>query len=135
MRDVPLEKISEYAAEDADVTLQLKEKLIPMLQKTGVKKVFEEVEMPLIPVLTDMELEGIRLDAKVLKELSGELTNDIIKAESEIQQMAGAQFNVSSPSRLKQKRDSTLRVKMYLAKWRTGIPSSAEFLTTANLLN
>jgi DNA polymerase-1 len=126
MRDVPLEKISEYAAEDADVTLQLKEKLIPMLQKTGVKKVFEEVEMPLIPVLTDMELEGIRLDAKVLKELSGELTNDIIKAESEIQQMAGAQFNVSSPKQVGEILFDVMKISDKPPKTKTGQYSTSE---------
>jgi len=100
IRDVPVEKVSAYASERADITFQLKEKLEPLLKKTETKKLFDEVEMPLVSVLSDMEQEGVRLDEKVLKELSGELAHDIVKVESEIQQMAGAQFNVSSPKQV-----------------------------------
>lgn len=126
MRDVPLEKISEYAAEDADVTLQLKEKFAPMLKQTGTKKLFEEVEMPLVPVLTSMELEGIRLDAKVLKELSGELAGDIVKTEKEIQKMAGKQFNVSSPKQVGEVLFDSMKISDKPPKTKTGQYSTSE---------
>jgi DNA polymerase-1 len=126
MRDAPLEKISEYAAEDADVTLQLKEEFEPMLKQAGAKKLFEEVEMPLVPVLTAMELEGIRLDVKVLKELSGELTEDIIKTEAEIQKMAGAQFNVSSPKQVGDILFNIMKISDKPPKTKTGQFSTGE---------
>ncbi len=126
MRDVPLEKISEYAAEDADVTLQLRKKFEPMLKQTGTKKLFEEVEMPLVPVLTSMELEGIRLDTKVLKELSGELAKDIVKTESEIQKMAGKQFNVSSPKQVGEILFDSMKISDKPPKTKTGQYSTSE---------
>ena len=73
MRDVPLEDIKEYAAEDADITLQLKEVFNPILDKAETKKLFEEIEIPLIPVLAAMELEGINLDVPFLKSMSVEM--------------------------------------------------------------
>ncbi len=76
MRDVAMEKITEYAAEDADITLQLKNKFPPLLDKKSVRKVFEEVENPLVKVLTDMEFEGIRVDMDFLKEYSKELEKE-----------------------------------------------------------
>lgn len=71
MRAVPVEQICEYAAEDADVTLQLEEKFAPMLRETGTQKLFDEVEIPLVPVLAAMETEGVKIDTGALKELSG----------------------------------------------------------------
>ena len=100
MREVPLEQIKDYAAEDADVTLQLKEKFEPMLQSTATRQLFEEVEVPLIPVLADMEAEGITLDKSALAELSLALEKDIMAIETEIQQLAGTPFNVSSPKQV-----------------------------------
>jgi DNA polymerase-1 len=100
MRDVPLEQIKDYAAEDADVTLQLKEKFEPMLKNTATQQLFEEVEIPLIPVLADMEAEGIALDKSALGELSLALEKDILAIEAEIQQLAGTPFNVSSPKQV-----------------------------------
>ena len=70
MRDVAIDKITEYAAEDADITLQLKNKFQPLLDNKSVRKVFEEVENPLVKVLADMEFEGIRVDMEFLKEYS-----------------------------------------------------------------
>ena len=89
MRDVPIPVIAEYAAEDADVTLQLKNIFDGNLDKSAVRKLFEEVEMPLVKVLTAMEAEGITVDKSVLKELSSILATDIQKTEKEIQSMAG----------------------------------------------
>ena len=76
MRDVELEKIKEYAAEDADITLQLKNAFVPLLKQKEVEKVFNEVENPLVKVLTDMEFEGIRVDVDFLNEYSKELEKE-----------------------------------------------------------
>ncbi|KIC03161.1 DNA polymerase I [Flavobacterium sp. JRM] len=100
MRDVALEDIKEYAAEDADVTLQLKEIFTTELDKTGTKKLFDEIEIPLVSVLAAMETEGIRLDVDFLKSLSEELGKDIKTLEAKIYEIAGEQFNLASPKQL-----------------------------------
>jgi len=100
MRDVPLEDIKEYAVEDADVTLQLKENFTLELDKTETKKLFDEIEIPLVKVLAAMEKEGIRVDVDFLKSLSSELGNDIQKLESTIYEIAGEKFNLASPKQL-----------------------------------
>lgn len=81
MRDVPLEDIKEYAAEDADITLQLKEIFTNELDKTETKKLFDEIEIPLVSVLADMETEGIRLDVDFLKAMSSEMEVEIKSLE------------------------------------------------------
>ncbi len=100
MRDVSIEQIKEYAAEDADVTWQLKTVFEPKLNETETKKLFEEVEVPLIEVLADMEREGINLDVPALREFSAQLQTDITSVEKEIQTLAGTTFNVSSPKQV-----------------------------------
>jgi DNA polymerase-1 len=100
MRDVPLEQIKEYAAEDADITLQLKEKFAPELKNVEVEKLFQEVEIPLINVLANMEREGINLDVDGLKEFSAQLQSDITAVDKEIQDLAGTKFNISSPKQV-----------------------------------
>jgi len=100
MKDVPLEEVVEYAAEDADITLQLHEVFAPQLDEFGAKKLFEEVEMPLVPVLGDMEMEGIRLDVDVLKGMSKELETDLIRLREDIHREAGTDFNLNSPKQL-----------------------------------
>ena len=100
MRDVELELVKEYAAEDADVTLQLKEIFAPELERTGTRKLFDEIEIPLMPVLAYMEQEGINLDTDYLKELSGELGTDIKALELRIYETAGQSFNLGSPKQL-----------------------------------
>jgi DNA polymerase-1 len=100
MRDVPLEDIKEYAVEDADVTLQLKENFTLELDKTETKKLFDEIEIPLVKVLAAMEKEGIRVDVDFLKSLSHDLGNDIQKLESTIYEIAGEKFNLASPKQL-----------------------------------
>jgi DNA polymerase I len=100
MRDVPLNKLAEYAGEDADITLQLKEKLEPLLKKNELQKLFYEVEIPLIPVLTEMEYEGIRVNDETLKQTSRELGEDITAIEKEVFEMAGESFNIGSPKQL-----------------------------------
>ena len=100
MRDVPLEDIKEYAAEDADVTLQLKEVFSPILDKAETKKLFEEIEIPLIPVLAAMEMEGINLDEEYLKKMSVDMQKDINEFEQKIYETAGEKFNLASPKQL-----------------------------------
>lgn len=97
MRDVEPEKIKEYAAEDADITLQLKNKFAPELLKNELQTLFSDVEIPLINVLAEIEREGITLDVPVLREFSAQLQQDISQVEKEIQDLAGTKFNVSSP--------------------------------------
>lgn len=100
MRDVAPEDIKEYAAEDADITLQLKEVFEPELERTGTRKLFDEIEIPLMPVLASMEQEGINLDVPYLKELSAELGSDIKRFEQAIYEAAGETFNLGSPKQL-----------------------------------
>ncbi|MEO5570688.1 MAG: DNA polymerase I [Bacteroidia bacterium] len=126
MRDVPVEKISEYAAEDADITLQLKEKLEPLLNESGVKKLFDEVEIPLIPVLATMEAEGVKLDKDALHDLSKTLEKDIVVVEDEIQKLAGTKFNVSSPKQVGEILFEVLKIMDKPPKTKTGQYSTAE---------
>jgi DNA polymerase-1 len=100
MRTVPLEEIKEYAAEDADVTLQLRSILEPKLVETETLKIFNEIEMPLVPVLAGMEAAGVKLDSQALNEFSKQLHQEIIKVQEEIWQHAGVDFNISSPKQL-----------------------------------
>lgn len=100
MRDVELELIKEYAAEDADVTYQLKQTFEPILKQTNTRALFDQIEVPLVPVLADMESEGIRLDVKFLKLLSEELDKDIKALEMRIYEAAGHSFNLASPKQL-----------------------------------
>lgn len=100
MKDVALDKVTEYAGEDADITLQLFEKFAPLLDEVEARKLFNEVEMPLIPVLGAMEMEGIRLDVPALRSMSEELNEDLIRLQSEIIELAGVDFNIQSPKQL-----------------------------------
>ncbi len=100
MRDVDVETVKEYAVEDADITLQLKEIFAPELERTETRKLFDEIEIPLMPVLAYMEQEGINLDTAYLKELSGELATDSKALELRIYETAGQSFNLGSPKQL-----------------------------------
>ncbi|MBS7785920.1 DNA polymerase I [Flavobacterium sp. CYK-55] len=100
MREVALEDIKEYAAEDADITFQLKQHFQPILEKVGTKKLFDEIEIPLVQVLADMESEGIRLDVDFLKAMSKDMDEEIKQIERKIYETAGEQFNLASPKQL-----------------------------------
>ncbi|WP_395052927.1 DNA polymerase I [Flavobacterium sp.] len=100
MRDVSIEEIKEYAAEDADVTYQLKQNFSPILDKAETKKLFDEIEIPLIPVLAAMELEGINLNVPFLKEMSVEMAKESSQLEQKINETAGEKFNLASPKQL-----------------------------------
>lgn len=100
MREVSLEEIKEYAAEDADITFQLKQNFSPILDKAETKKLFDEIEIPLIPVLAAMELEGINLDVPFLKSMSVEMAKESNALEQKIYETAGEKFNLASPKQL-----------------------------------
>jgi DNA polymerase I len=100
MRSVPVEKLCEYACEDADLTLQLKEALDKELEKFEMRELFETVEMPLVPVLVHMEQAGVKVDTKVLKDYAQILRIQIIQIEKEIFELAGEEFNISSPKQM-----------------------------------
>ena len=100
MRQVPLETLKEYAAEDADVTLRLKQALEPLLDQTANRELFREIEMPLMPVLVAMETEGVKIDTQALKEFSQELDTGIRQVEQDIYHLSGERFNIASPRQL-----------------------------------
>jgi DNA polymerase I len=100
MREVAVEEVKEYAVEDADITYQLKHKFEPQLEKAGTRKLFDEIEVPLVKVLADMEHEGINLDVPFLNELSEKISEEVKQLESEIYEIAGTTFNIASPKQL-----------------------------------
>ncbi len=126
MRDVPLDKLTEYAVEDADITLQLKHHFEQELNQANTKALFNTIEMPLVKVLAHMELEGIKLDSNFLNSLSVDLNQDILNLEQEIYRLADEEFNIASPKQL----GIVLFEKMKLVdkpkKTKTGQYSTAE---------
>jgi DNA-directed DNA polymerase len=100
MRQVPPQEQKEYAVEDTDVTLQLKNIFEQQLQKYNVEKLFSQIESPLVQVLADMELEGIRIDVPFLKSLSNDIEKDIFSLQQAVYEQAGETFNLSSPKQL-----------------------------------
>jgi len=126
MRDVELEKIKEYAAEDADITLQLKHIFVPLLESKKVEKVFSEVENPLVKVLTSMEFEGIRIDMDFLREYSKELDRDAKQAEESVYSQAGVRFNLSSPKQLGEVLFEKLKLDPKAKKTKTGQYATGE---------
>ncbi len=100
MRDVPVDMVAEYAAEDADITWRLYELLKPRLKEMEQEKLFHDVEMPLVRVLADMEREGIRLDVDALKAFSAELGKDLVVLQDRIFEACGVSFNLDSPKQL-----------------------------------
>jgi len=120
MRDVEIEKIKDYAAEDADITLQLKNVFTPLLKSKQVEKVFGEVENPLVKVLTDMEYEGIKIDVDFLKDYSKQLEKDAMKAEQSVYLIAGVKFNLASPKQLGEVLFDRLKLDPSAKKTKTG---------------
>jgi DNA polymerase-1 len=100
MRDVAIEKIKEYAAEDADITYQLAQKLMPEIVEKEAKQLLDEIEIPLIDVLSDMEREGVKINKEFLLQYSKELETDIAALEKRIIELAGKPFNIASPKQL-----------------------------------
>ena len=126
MRDVAIEKITEYAAEDADITLQLRNIFQPLLTSKVVRKVFEEVENPLVKVLADMEFEGIRVDMNFLNEYSKELEKEATLAEENVYREAGVRFNLSSPKQLGEVLFDKLKLDPKAKKTKTGQYATGE---------
>jgi DNA polymerase-1 len=126
MRDVPVDKIMDYACEDADVTLQLKDLFYPQIKNGHLKKLSEEVEMPLIRVLSDMESEGINLDVEALRVFSNELEKDILRLQDQIYADAGVPFNLDSPRQLGEVLFDHLKVDAKAKKTKTGQYATSE---------
>ncbi len=126
MREVPLEKQTEYAVEDADITLQLKEHFQNELGEANTQKLFDDIEVPLLRVLATMELEGINLDKTFLNSLSEALDNDIKTLESKIFEAAGETFNIASPKQLGEILFDKMKLVDKPKKTKTGQYSTAE---------
>ena len=126
MRDVELEKIKEYAAEDADITLQLKHCFAPLLKEKEVEKVFYEVENPLVRVLTDMEYEGVKIDETFLNDYSKELDIEAKKCEESVYEQAGVRFNLASPKQLGEVLFDKLQLDPKAKKTKTGQYATGE---------
>jgi DNA polymerase I len=126
MRDVPIEKITDYAAEDADITLQLKQVFVPLLRSRDVEKVFNEVENPLTKVLMEMEYEGVRIDTKFLQEYSKELEQQAKQAEERVYEQAGVRFNLASPRQLGEVLFEKLQLDPKAKKTKTGQYATGE---------
>ena len=130
MRDVELEKIKEYASEDADITLQLKHIFTPLLKTREVEKVFSEVENPLVKVLTAMEFEGIKVDMDFLNEYSKELDKEARLAEESVYSQAGVRFNLASPKQLGEVLFDKLQLDPKAKKTKTGQYATGEDVLT-----
>ena len=126
MREVPVETVKEYAAEDADITLQLYEKLLPLLKENGVEKLFYEIEMPLVPVLSRMEANGVKIDTQNLQQISDEFGGEIQKIEEEIYALAGTPFNIASPKQLGEVLFEKLKIDEKAKKTKTGQYATGE---------
>lgn len=120
MRDVPVEQVAEYAAEDADITLQLKNYFAPVLKKEGLESLFFDMEMPLIYVLEEIEVTGITLDIEALKQSSRTLTAALISLEEEIYALAGMPFNINSTKQVGEILFDRLQIMDKAKKTKTG---------------
>ena len=131
MRDADIEKVKEYAAEDADITLQLRDKLHPILaQNPSAVQLFEDVEMPLTQVLCDIEMEGVRLDIDFLAAMSKVLEKDILEVQTIIFGLAGQDFNINSPKQLGEILFDKLKLDPKAKKTKTG-----QYMTGEDILS
>ena len=129
MRSLPPSQVYEYACEDADVTLRLKNKLEPELKKFECEKLFYEIEMPLMPVLAEMEMNGVCLDTESLKETSDILTKRMLDIEKRIYELAGEQFNIASPKQVGEILFDKLKIIEKAKKTKTG-----QYVTSEDVL-
>ena len=120
MRDLSPTLVYEYACEDADITLQLKNKLEPELKKHDCEKLFYEIEMPLMPVLAEMEMNGVCLDTESLAETSKQFTTRMNEIEQRIYELAGQQFNIASPKQVGEILFDKLKIVEKAKKTKTG---------------
>jgi DNA polymerase-1 len=128
MKDLKPSEISDYACEDADITLQLKNKLAEVIKKEGVEKLAREIEFPIVEVLTQMEYEGITIDKAALKELEGEIEIKVKELEKEIYEEAGTEFNIGSPKQLSHVLFEKLQIEP-IKKTKTGFSTDSGVLT------
>jgi DNA polymerase-1 len=126
MRDAPLDQVTEYAAEDADITFQLKNCFTPLIKKRGVEKIFNEVENPLVRVLVDMEYEGVKVDIDFLNEYSKILETDAKISEERVYEQAGVRFNLASPKQLGEVLFDILKLDAKAKKTKTGQYATGE---------
>ncbi|MDR1557792.1 MAG: DNA polymerase I [Tannerellaceae bacterium] len=126
MRDVELKKIAEYAAEDADITLRLKNTFEPELKKQGVESLFYDMEMPLVYVLADMEEAGVNLDTSALRQSSETLSAELLRLEQEIYLLAGTDFNINSTKQVGEILFERLKIEEKSKKTKTGSYSTSE---------
>jgi len=126
MRDAPIEQITQYAAEDADITLQLKNCFAPLIKKSGVEQIFNEVENPLVRVLVDMEYEGVKVDTSFLSEYSKVLEVDAKISEERVYEQAGVRFNLASPKQLGEVLFDILKLDAKAKKTKTGQYATGE---------
>ena len=129
MRDLSPQEVYEYACEDADITLQLKNKLEPELKKRECERLFYDIEMPLMPVLAEMEMTGVCLDTDALKETSKDLTARMNDIEARIYELAGEHFNISSPKQVGDILFAKLKIVEKPKKTKTG-----QFITSEDVL-
>ncbi len=120
MRDVDVETVKEYAAEDADITLQLHDVFEPMLKEVNASKLISEIENPLVYVLADMEIEGVRIDMEQLQKYSKELEIEVIRLEKSVYEKAGVKFNLASPKQLGEVLFDKLKLDEKAKKTKTG---------------
>lgn len=131
MRDLAPTDVYEYAAEDADITLKLKNRLEPELKRLGAEELFYNIEMPLMPVLAEMEMQGVRIDTESLKETSRVLTARMEEIEQRIYELAGEQFNIASPKQVGEVLFSKMKIVEKPKKTKTGqYVTSEEVLQT-----
>lgn len=126
MRSVPVKEVCEYAAEDADITLQLKNFFAPKLTSEGLDSLFFDVEMPLVYVLAEIECTGVTLDRKALKQSSEVLTKELTTLEQEIYQLAGVEFNINSAKQVGEILFDKLKIEEKAKKTKTGSYSTSE---------
>lgn len=130
MRDAEVEKVVQYAGEDADITLQLKNALAPIVKEKEVEKLLFDVEIPLVQVLADMEYEGVKVDEPTLKQLSDELAEGSAQLEKEIYEVAGVKFNIASPKQLGEVLFDKLKLVEKPKKTKTGQYATGEEILT-----
>ena len=126
MSEVAIEKVVDYACEDADITFQLAEIFKPLIQDRGGEQVLYKVELPLVPVLAAMELEGIKLDSEALKKQSIELGESILQLEKEVYELCGMEFNLGSPKQLGEVLFDRLKIGGKPKKTKTGQYATGE---------
>tara|TARA_B100000795_G_scaffold264205_1_gene244394 strand:- start:6109 stop:8970 length:2862 start_codon:yes stop_codon:yes gene_type:complete len=126
MREVPIKEQTQYAVEDADITFQLKAHLSKELGEANTQELFDDIEIPLLRVLADMEAEGINLDKGFLQSLSGDLDHDILSLEASIYKEAGEEFNIASPKQLGEILFGKMKLVAKPKKTKTGQYSTAE---------